>query len=151
MGRHSVPDDEDGEETAHPTVPVAPVAGGAVDVAGGALDVAGGAVDVVPEPVDVAEPPRPAPGPDAARRGHSGTAEDLELLRRDRALRARAAAAAIAPMFLYALVLLVMRRFDVFLIWVWVPVVLSGVLVGALLDRAHAARRRLSPGPPDQH
>ena len=89
---------------------------------------------------DVAQDAAPESPP--APRPRSGTGADLELLRRDRTLRARAAAAAVVPLFVYVIVMVVIRRFDAFLIWVWVPVVLAGVLVGAMLDRAHARRGR---------
>jgi hypothetical protein len=123
MGRHSVPDDEDVEPVGAPA-----------------------------EAAGEASPARPQPGPKpAAPRQRAGTSADLQLLRADRALRARAAAAAIVPLFLYVIVMVVIARFDAFLIWVWIPVVLAGVLVGALLDRAHARSARLSEAPPDRH
>lgn len=123
MGRHSVPDDRDDE----PVVAVATPA----------------------EPASERAKPLPATAPETPpARPRTGTGADLELLRRDRTLRARAAAAAVVPLFLYVIVMIVIGRFDAFLIWVWVPVVLAGVLVGALLDRAHARRNRLSGGRP---
>lgn len=136
MGRHSVPDDEGDEDL--PRAPQARAATQEGDVADGADTAAGGP----------GTPPAVAPRPGAAEppRRRSGTAADLDLLRHDRSLRARTAAAAIVPMLLYVIVLLVMRRFDVFLIWLWVPVVAAGVLVGAFLDRAHAVRSRGAAG-----
>lgn len=113
MGRHSVPDDDDDEPDAGVAQETAPEA---------------------PPEVSPAAPPAPRP--------RTGTGADLELLRSDRTLRARAAAAAVVPLFVYVIVMVVIRRFDAFLIWVWVPVVLAGVLVGAMLDRAHARRAR---------
>lgn len=42
----------------------------------------------------------------------------------------------------YTAVLLGLGRTDVYPIWVWIPIVTSGVLVGALLDRAHRSLDR---------
>ena len=123
MGRHSVPDDDDSDDRG-------------VDGVDG-VDGADGAERAEP----AADRPLPPPAPPAGK-VRSGTAADLELLRRDRALRARAAAAAVVPLFAYVIVMLVIGRFDAFLIWIWIPVVAAGVLVGAFLDRAHAARAR---------
>lgn len=116
MGRHSAPDEED-ESGDLGTAEAEP------------------AVAAAPAPAEEAAPPPP-----------SGTAGDLAMLRGDRNLRARAAAAAVVPFFLYVIVLLVIGRFDVLLIWIWVPTVTAGVLVGALLDRAAAHRKRVSAG-----
>ena len=118
MGRHSAPDEEDE----------------AGDLGTAAAEPA---VTAASAPADEAAP-EPAP--------QSGTADDLAMLRGDRNLRARAAAAAVVPFFLYVIVLLVIGRFDVLLIWIWIPTVTAGVLVGALLDRAAAHRKRVSAG-----
>lgn len=41
------------------------------------------------------------------------------------------------PFLLYTIVLAVLSRTDVYLIWVWIPTVTAGVLVGSFLDAAH--------------
>ncbi len=69
--------------------------------------------------------------------GKGGTHADLALLRSDSALRARCAAAVVIPFVLYTLVLVVTGHLDVFLLWVWIPTVLAGVLIGTFLDLAH--------------
>jgi hypothetical protein len=79
----------------------------------------------------------PAPEP-------TGTRADLMLLRRDPGLRARCIGALLGAFVLYSVVIAVVGRSDLYLRWIWIPIVLSGVLVGALLDLAH--RRR---NPPD--
>lgn len=67
------------------------------------------------------------------------------MLRADRTLRARCAAALVVPFLLYTVVLIVVGRTDLYLIWVWIPTVLAGVLAGSFLDRA---ARHLNALPP---
>ena len=59
------------------------------------------------------------------------------MLRDQPALRARCVAAIVVPFLAYALVLLVIGRTDVFLLWIWIPMVAAGVLFGSFLDAAH--------------
>ena len=70
-----------------------------------------------------------------------GTRGDLQLLRQSASLRARCAAAVIVPFALYTIVLVAIKRTDVFLIWFWIPTVLAGVLIGTFLDAAHRRLR----------
>jgi hypothetical protein len=65
------------------------------------------------------------------------TQADLRLLRTEAGLRAQCAAAVVVPFLLYTLVLVAVSRTDVYLVWLWIPTVLAGVLVGSFLDRAH--------------
>ena len=74
--------------------------------------------------------------PEPTRRA-SGARADLRLLREHSALRARCLAAIVVPFVLYVLVLIVIGRTEVFLLWVWVPMITAGVLFGGLLDAAH--------------
>jgi len=67
----------------------------------------------------------------------TGTRADLRMLREQPALRARCVAAIVVPFLAYALVLLVIGRTDVFLLWIWIPMVAAGVLFGSFLDAAH--------------
>ena len=69
----------------------------------------------------------------------TGTRADLRMLREQPARRARCVAAIVVPFLAYALVLLVIGRTDVFLLWIWIPMVAAGVLFGSFLD---AAQRR---------
>jgi hypothetical protein len=153
MGRHSAPeaDLEDALEIAEAAEPVAEVADGpggrhsrTVEEPG---DGAGGADAAVEtgeaDPAVETAATEPAAAPSAV----SGTRADLHLLRTSRALRVRCAAAVIAPFAVFTIVLVLLGRTDVYLIWIWIPTVLAGVLVGALLDAAH---RRLSAPPPDR-
>jgi hypothetical protein len=66
-----------------------------------------------------------------------GTNADLHLLRDSAALRARCTAAIVVPFALFVAVLLVAGRIDEFLLWVWIPTVIAGVLFGLFLDLAH--------------
>lgn len=83
-------------------------------------------------------PATPEPGPPAPR--ESGTHADLRLLREDSALRARCAAGVVVPFLLYLGVLIVVGRLDAFLLWVWIPAVTAGIVVGTFLDVAHQHR-----------
>lgn len=74
---------------------------------------------------------------EAAGSSGSGGAADLRLLRENPSLRARCAAAVIVPFALYTVVMIVVGRIGLYLLWVWIPTVLAGILVGAFLDRAH--------------
>jgi hypothetical protein len=81
----------------------------------------------------------------AAPRPRGGTRADARLLRTSPALLARCIAAVVTPFVLYALVLLVIGRLDDVsndLVWLWIPAVAAGVLVGAFLDAAHRRERR---------
>jgi hypothetical protein len=70
-------------------------------------------------------------------RRDSGTHADLEMLRDNPALRARCLAAAVVPFVLYTVILIVVGHAGVFVLWVWVPIVTAGILVGAMLDLGH--------------
>ena len=115
MGRHSAAEDEQEQE---PATAVA-------------------TVGVAPGRHHSAQEDETGPMP----RTESGTHADLTLLREDPAVRARCAAAVIVPFLLYTVVLVVLGRAGVYLVWVWVPIVLAGVSVGAFLDAAHRRAR----------
>lgn len=85
--------------------------------------------------------------PVAAAEPHPGTRGDLHLLRVSQGLRARCAAAVLVPFLIFTVVLIVIGRTDVYLIWLWIPTVLAGVLVGTFLDLEHR-RLRLAAGRP---
>ena len=72
-----------------------------------------------------------------APRAPSGTRADLKLLRQSATLRVRCIGAVVATFLIYTVVLIVLGRTDVYLLWVWIPTVLSGILVGTFLDAAH--------------
>lgn len=80
--------------------------------------------------------------PSHAPRAQSGTHADLQMLRENPALRARCIAAAVVPFLLYTVVLVVIGRADIYLVWVWIPIVLAGILVGMLLDLGYRSARR---------
>jgi hypothetical protein len=77
--------------------------------------------------------PKPTPA--------TGTRGDLQLLRSDTRLLLWCAGSVVLLFLVYTSVLILIGRTDVYLIWLWVPTVLSGMAIGGLLDRAH---RRLS-------
>lgn len=80
--------------------------------------------------VPAAEPAKPA-------RRESGTRSDLRMLRQNSAVRAQAIGAVIASFLIYTIVIVVLGRTDVYLPWLFVPIVVSGFLVGLVLDLAH--------------
>jgi hypothetical protein len=90
----------------------------------------------------VAEPGSPET-PAAAPRRPRGTAADLRLLRSSSAVRARAIAAVVVPFVLYVLVMVVIGRGDRFVLFLWAPILVAGVLVGAVLDLGHRDARRV--------
>lgn len=87
------------------------------------------AVDLT-KPTALADEPKP-------EKAERGSRADLRLLRSDRALRARCIAAILVPFALYTLVLVVIAALGAYLIWIWIPAILAGVLFGAQLDGAH--------------
>jgi hypothetical protein len=163
MGRHSAPDDDLGAELGPAGVPV-PYAGAGVataapprharpepdaaaeaDGTAAAEASAGPAVGVEPavgiEPAVGTEPggARPGGAPVAA-----GTRGDWQLLRSDRRLALGCLAVLVLAFAVYSGVLYGLTRLDVYAIWVWMPIVVSGVAVGALLDVAHRRRNNAS-------
>lgn len=99
-------------------------------------------------PVPAATTPEKEPPPAAVvsvtPRSPSGTRGDLKLLRQNAALRVRCIGAVVATFLIYTVVLIVIGRTDVYLLWVWIPTVLSGILVGTFLDAAHRRIARAS-------
>ena len=49
--------------------------------------------------------------------------------------------AAFAVFVLYAVGLIAVGRTELFLLWVWIPIVVAGVLVGAILDLGYRNKR----------
>ena len=62
---------------------------------------------------------------------------DLRILRQNSAVRAQAVGAVIAAFLVYTVVMIVLGRTGDYLLWLWIPIVASGVLVGLVLDLAH--------------
>ncbi|MDP9093805.1 MAG: hypothetical protein M3N95_12950 [Actinomycetota bacterium] len=87
-----------------------------------------------PDGEEVSAEPLPA-------RTESATQTDLRMLRENPAVRARCIAAAVVPFLLYSVVLIVLGRAGDFLLWVWIPIVAAGILVGAMLDLGHRDSR----------
>ncbi|MFN2518611.1 MAG: hypothetical protein ABR604_06130 [Jatrophihabitantaceae bacterium] len=119
MGRHSAPEDDEPSEAPAGTV---------LDVAPGRHHTADGDANVPVTP-----------------HAESATHGDLRLLREQPALRARCAAAAIVPFLAYTAALVVVGRTDVYLLWLWIPTVLAGIVAGAFLDAAHRRERKAVP------
>ena len=127
MGRHSRPDEPD-------EIPATDLsADTAVEVP---AVVAGAGRHAQPEAVQPDDAAAAAVVAAPAARS-TGTRADLRMLRDQPALRARCVAAIVVPFLAYALVLLVIGRTDVFLLWIWIPMVAAGVLFGSFLDAAH--------------
>lgn len=150
MGRHSAPETEPEGPEPQTAEGVAGPADALVTEAGaerggyGATDVLVRARHSRPESQEHPElaPVTPAPSP-AARSG------DLALLRASAGLRWRCVAVVVLAFLVYTAVLVALGRTDVYLIWVWIPTVASGVGVGALLDLAARARVARGAAGPD--
>ena len=81
-----------------------------------------------------------------AERGESNTRADLRVLREQPAVRAQVIGAVITSFLIYTVVMLVLGDTNKYLIWLWIPIVACGVLVGLVLDLAHRrARKRGGP------
>lgn len=160
MGRHSAPEtDEEGLEPPAQRVPSAPpvawtrpvplpqpapsaqpVAAPTQPIPSEASAVAAPATPGGPEPATVARATKPAPA--------AGTRGDLQLLRSDTGLLLWCVGSVVLLFLVYTSVLILLGRTDLYLIWLWVPTVLSGMAIGGLLDRAHrvvAERDRSAP------
>ena len=81
-------------------------------------------------------------------RGETNTQADLRLLRTSSALRAQCIAAVVAAFALYTLVMAIIGHLSDYAVFIFVPIVVSGVLLGVVLDLAH--RRASRPPPPDE-
>jgi len=83
------------------------------------------------EPAASTSPPKPP-------RGAQSTGADLALIRQHPELRNRVLGAALAPFVVYAAVLLLLSAKGVqYLLWIWIPMVTAGVLIGLVLDAGH--------------
>jgi hypothetical protein len=135
MGRHSAPDQETGPDAAVPGAGAEPAAAPVTtpETAPGA------ASEAAPVPADPAGTHGGRPvGQDLP----PGSRGDLQLLRTRPRLRAACAGAVVVCFAIFTVVLIVLGRSDVYLIWLWIPIVVSGVAIGALLDRAHRSLDR---------
>jgi hypothetical protein len=112
-----------------------------------AIEAAG---EAPPVPVEDAEPvgapgaetPDPAGPPAKTPRAAQSTSADLALIRHHADVRNRVLGAALAPFVLYAIVLLVLGARGVqYLLWIWIPTVTAGVLIGFVLDAGHKRHR----------
>ncbi len=83
-----------------------------------------------------AEPDVPAAPPSPAR-AHA-TALDLALLRSHSDVRNRCIAGLLVPFVVYVVVMVVLGAHgSQYALWIFIPLITAGVLVGALLDAAH--------------
>ncbi len=78
-----------------------------------------------------------AVGRHTVRLRDDGMADDLALLRADRALRLRCILAGLAPTVAYTAALVALHDTGLWADLLVLPVTVGGVLVGALLDAAH--------------
>jgi hypothetical protein len=159
-GRHARSDEDAAAAPGEAQVPIAERDTERIDI--GLLE-AVLSPEVEPEPPDavpdVASVPRPAPAPPStpppstsppstsppSGKGSHSTAADLALLRQHSDVRARVVAAVVVPFVLYTAVMYLIGALNVYLIWVWIPLVTAGVLGGSILDAEH--RRRAGSAP----
>jgi hypothetical protein len=146
MGRHSAPGDADEDEEA------------AVLALMAELEARAGRAGRHSSPSDDDAPAAPAPAsvsPAATGSAHltltpaqtaRGTNADLALLRSSPALRAQCIAAVVVPFGIFFATLVALGHLGDFLLWIWVPTVVAGVLVGLFLDLAHRRTERAGRG-----
>jgi hypothetical protein len=144
-GRHAIDDDEQATVVIEPAEPDLPAQTAAdADAPGDSGAVVEAARPAAPEP---AEPDTAAEQKGAAKaaRGESNTRADLRMLRQNRGLRLQCLLVVVIAFGAYTAVMLGLNRTgDTYLRWIWIPIVLSGVLVGACLDLAHRRATRKS-------
>lgn len=145
MGRHSAADED--EDAAAAAIAGPPVGrptprGRHAQPETERADIAAEGADA-PDAVQAAEAPAPdsaaAPRPElsAGKRAAQSSAADLALLRSHSDVRARCVAAVVVPFVLYSAIMYLIDALDLYLLWVWIPLVLAGVLAGSILDSAH--------------
>lgn len=96
-------------------------------------------------------PPEPAPSPAAVApapptRATRASASDLALVRARGDVRARCLAGLVVPFVIYVVVLVLggSLTLTTFLLWIWIPLISAGVLIGLFLDAGH---KRYPGGP----
>lgn len=158
MGRHSSPDDDDDDEGDLVDVLLADPTVATTEVEVGRHGEPPAPEPPVLEPAasepaafgpPVLEPPAlephfqvgtgvPTAAPEPAPARPHSTAADLALVRHHGDVRARCLAGVIVPFLGYAAVLLAVGGSGAaWAIWVFVPLILAGILVGAFLDAGH--------------
>ena len=76
----------------------------------------------------------------------SGTRADLRLLRTHKAVLVQLVAVVVVAFAVYALVMALLDRTGDFAMWVWIPILASGILIGVVLDLAHRRVDRTAAG-----
>ena len=138
MGRHSAPADDEDDQVDVAVVTEEPVGHGRHARAGG--PVGDGPADPFAPVVPTRPPPvRPAEGSNAPadRKRHSSSG-DFALVAHHGDVRNRCVAGLIVPFVLYVAVMLAIGATGrQVLLWVFIPLVTAGVLVGVFLDAGH--------------
>jgi hypothetical protein len=135
-GRHARTDDDDQTSAVEDTAKIARV-DPFVDTAETALPPTDGGQSVT-EPLA-----EPAGEPQRKRPRERSTAADLALFREHSDVRARVIAALLVPFAVYTAALAAMGKLDrTYLLWIWIPLVTAGILVGLFLDLGHRKYRR---------
>jgi hypothetical protein len=100
----------------------------------------------------VAVPAEVAPSPAKTKKrkkdGETDTQADLRVLRENSAVRARSIAGVLVSFLLYTVVMIVIGQTAMYLVWIWIPIVVAGVLVGVVLDLAHRQPKDAMASPP---
>lgn len=93
------------------------------------------------------EPAAPVAAADGVEPAAAKAQTDFELLKARADVRARVVAAIVVPFVLYAVVLTAIGSFGwrVLLIWIWIPLVTAGIIVGLFLDAGHRTQNRAEP------
>jgi hypothetical protein len=83
----------------------------------------------------------------AGRSAKTSPVADLQLVLHDRRLLRVCLVAAIAPFVVYFAVVIGLHQMRVWAIFLGAPLVLAGILIGGVLDRAYAQRARAAEAP----
>lgn len=91
------------------------------------------AAETTPQTVEL-----PATAQPAQRTREHATAADVALIRAHSDVRARVVAAVLVPFVIYTAVMAVISKLDrSYLLWIWIPLISAGTLVGLFLDLGH--------------
>jgi hypothetical protein len=104
-----------------------------------------------PAPAKAEVAPSPAKTKKRKKDGETDTQADLRVLRENSAVRARSIAGVLVSFLLYTVVMIVIGQTAMYLLWIWIPIVVAGVLVGVVLDLAHRQPKDSAvSSPPDE-
>lgn len=139
-GRHARTDDDEQVSAFEDTAKIARIDVPA-DTAESALPPADGAVRIAGPDIEPAV--KPAAEQQRKRPRERSTAADFALVREHGDVRARVIAALLVPFAIYTAAMAAIGKLDrSYLLWIWIPLVTAGILMGLFLDLGHRKYRR---------